>query len=102
MKKTKQIFEQLLDGMPFPPNGVYGAVHRSVWADPVTKQPLGVVLLWAYGPVSAFLAADGVAGTLYDGLPPAAQTLVDDGEDLLGAARSEAQAAKQLARASER
>lgn len=100
MNKTKQILEQLIEGLPLPPDGVYGSVQRIVWGDPVTKQPLGVALLWAYGPVSAFLAAEGLAQVRYEALPVAAQVLVDCGEDLTGAARSEANAAKRTEPAS--
>ncbi|TAJ26509.1 MAG: hypothetical protein EPO64_06320 [Nitrospirae bacterium] len=94
MNKTKHILEQLLAGMPLPPDGVDGAVHRSVWGDPHTGQPLGAVVLWAYGPVSAFLTAEGLETLLYATLPEAAQVLVDCGENLTGAARAEAKAAR--------
>ncbi len=94
MNKTKRILEQLLEGMPVPPDHVYGAVHRSVWGDPNTGQPLGAVVLWAYGPISAYLAAEGLEQVLYEALPKAAQILVDGGENLTGAARAEARAAR--------
>lgn len=84
---------ELLTGLPLPPEGINTPIHRLVWEDPKTGDPLGAIVMWCYGPISAFLGAKDLRQAMYDRLPEAAQILVDWEEDLSSAASNEAQQA---------
>lgn len=89
IKTREEMLADLVRGLTLPPEGVNAFVNRMVWDDPKTGQPLGALVMWFYGPVSAFLGAEDLRQDMYERLPDAAQVLVDCGENLSSAAMAE-------------
>lgn len=84
MKTAKEILTQLLEDIPLPPDGAHGEAHCCGESDIETGHPMGGLVLWAYGPVSAYVVAQGFAQALYESLPVPLQDEIErhDGEEL--------------------